>query len=176
MLLVCVRIDHPPHSSRAGSSIQAILPYCLPTTPAYCLPTTSLLFINDSSRLFTNDPYVNMAYCLRTITMSTWPIVYESAVYQLLLGLALVSWAFARIGVHRPSLHFPYPYFVFSIRSIICHWISIVFLLYGRRISTHTLVTPYSSRRALRSSSQADYVVTCDRITYKIWRPCICIY
>src|SRR6218665_2688650 len=65
MLLVCVRIDHPPHSSRAGSSIQAILPYCLPTTPAYCLPTTSLLFINDSSRLFTNDPYVNMAYCLR---------------------------------------------------------------------------------------------------------------
>src|SRR6218665_3526437 len=25
-----------------------------------------------------------------------------------LLGLALVSWAFARIGVHRPSLRFPY--------------------------------------------------------------------
>ena len=32
-----------------------------------------------------------------------------------LLGLALVSWAFARIGVHRPSLHLPY--LVFSIRS-----------------------------------------------------------
>src|SRR6218665_1578242 len=32
-----------------------------------------------------------------------------------LLGLALVSWAFARIGVHRPSLHFPY--LVFSICS-----------------------------------------------------------
>src|SRR6218665_3221585 len=29
--------------------------------------------------------------------------------------LALVSWAFARIGVHRPSLRFPY--LVFSIRS-----------------------------------------------------------
>src|SRR6218665_35766 len=32
-----------------------------------------------------------------------------------LLGLALVSWAFARIGVHRPSLRLPY--FMFSIRS-----------------------------------------------------------
>src|SRR6218665_3749058 len=32
-----------------------------------------------------------------------------------LLGLALVSWAIARIGVHRPSLSLPY--FVFSIRS-----------------------------------------------------------
>src|SRR6218665_976132 len=30
-------------------------------------------------------------------------------------GLALVSWAFARIGVHCPSLRFPY--LVFSIRS-----------------------------------------------------------
>src|SRR6218665_2823083 len=30
-------------------------------------------------------------------------------------GLALVSWVFARIGVHRPSLRFPY--LVFSIRS-----------------------------------------------------------
>src|SRR6218665_2411054 len=29
--------------------------------------------------------------------------------------MALVSWAFARIGVHRPSLRFPY--MVFSIRS-----------------------------------------------------------
>src|SRR6218665_1941670 len=32
-----------------------------------------------------------------------------------LLGLALVSWAFARIGVHRPSLRLPC--LVFSIRS-----------------------------------------------------------
>ena len=31
------------------------------------------------------------------------------------MGLALVSWAFARIGVHRPSLRFPY--LMFSIRS-----------------------------------------------------------
>src|SRR6218665_1577255 len=48
-----------------------------------------------------------------------------------LLGLALVSWAFARIGVHR------LPYLMFSIRSF-CHWISIVFLLlYG--IATHSV-------------------------------------
>src|SRR6218665_251904 len=32
-----------------------------------------------------------------------------------LLGLALVSWAFAGIGVHRPSLRLPY--LVFPIRS-----------------------------------------------------------
>src|SRR6218665_3944663 len=35
-----------------------------------------------------------------------------------LLGLALVSFrAFARIGVHRPSLRLPMPYLAFSIRS-----------------------------------------------------------
>src|SRR6218665_2548505 len=53
-----------------------------------------------------------------------------------LLGLALVSWAFALIGVHRPSLCLPY--LMFSIRSF-CHRISIVFLLYGRRIATHSV-------------------------------------
>src|SRR6218665_3656293 len=47
-----------------------------------------------------------------------------------------MSWAFARFGVHRPSLCFPY--LMFSIRSF-CHWISIVFLLYGRRIATHSV-------------------------------------
>src|SRR6218665_3454447 len=50
---------------------------------------------------------------------------------------SLVSWAFASIGIHRPSLRFPY--LVFSIRSYICHWISIVFLLYGRGIATHSV-------------------------------------
>src|SRR6218665_1753644 len=48
----------------------------------------------------------------------------------------MVSWAFGRIGVHRPSVRFPY--FMFSIRSF-CHWISIVFLLYGRRIAIHSV-------------------------------------
>src|SRR6218665_3143199 len=47
----------------------------------------------------------------------------------------LVSWAFARIGVHHPSLRFPYLVFPFA---LICHWISIVFLLYGRRIATRS--------------------------------------
>src|SRR6218665_1547991 len=31
------------------------------------------------------------------------------------MGLALVSWAFARIGVHRPSLRFPYLIGVFGL-------------------------------------------------------------
>src|SRR6218665_948734 len=53
-----------------------------------------------------------------------------------LLELALVSWAFARIGVHRPSLRLPY--LMFSICTF-CHWISIVFLLYSRRIATHSV-------------------------------------
>src|SRR6218665_1192163 len=48
----------------------------------------------------------------------------------------MVSWAFAHIGVHRHSLHLPY--LMFSIRSF-CHRISIVFLLYGRRITTHSV-------------------------------------
>src|SRR6218665_394705 len=50
--------------------------------------------------------------------------------------LCMVSWAFARIGVHRPSLRFPYLVFPFA---LFCHWISIVFLLYGRRIATHSV-------------------------------------
>src|SRR6218665_354866 len=53
-----------------------------------------------------------------------------------LLGLALVSLAFARIGIHRPSLCLPE--LLFSISSF-CHWISIVFLLYGQRIATHSV-------------------------------------
>src|SRR6218665_3186984 len=50
--------------------------------------------------------------------------------------LCMVSWAFARIGFHRPSLRLPY--LMFSLRSF-CHRISIVFLLYGRRIATHSV-------------------------------------
>src|SRR6218665_2218276 len=53
-----------------------------------------------------------------------------------LSGLALMSGDFARIGVHRHSLRLPY--LMFSIRSF-CHRISIVFLLYGRRIATHSV-------------------------------------
>ena len=53
-----------------------------------------------------------------------------------LSGLALVSWAFARIGVNRPCLCLPD--LLFPIRSF-CHWISIMFLLYGRRIATHSV-------------------------------------
>src|SRR6218665_951335 len=52
------------------------------------------------------------------------------------IGIALVSWDFARIGVHRPSLRLPY--LMFSIRSF-RHWISIVSLLYGRLIATHSV-------------------------------------
>src|SRR6218665_1616420 len=52
--------------------------------------------------------------------------------------LALVSWATARVGVHRLSLRLPYlgvSHSIFFAR----HWISIVFLLYGRCICTHSV-------------------------------------
>src|SRR6218665_1996159 len=48
----------------------------------------------------------------------------------------LLGLAFVRIGFRRPSLCLAD--LVFSIRSV-CHWISIVFLLYGRRIATHSV-------------------------------------
>src|SRR6218665_3303432 len=64
-----------PYSPNVYQRLQLIVyqrpAYYLPTTPAHCLPTTSLLFTNNSSRVFTNDHYVNMAYCLRTITKLT---------------------------------------------------------------------------------------------------------
>src|SRR6218665_1259071 len=42
-----------------------------------------------------------------------------------LLGLALVSWAFARVGVHRPSLRLPYLDVFYSL-FFANHWISFV--------------------------------------------------
>src|SRR6218665_3486502 len=47
------------------------------------------------------------------------------------MGLTLVSWAFARVGVHRLSLCLPY--------LTLLHLISFVFFLYGRRIFTHSV-------------------------------------
>src|SRR6218665_500494 len=52
------------------------------------------------------------------------------------IGIGSGVLGFARIGVHRPSLRLPY--LMFSIRSF-CHRISIVFLLYGRCIATHSV-------------------------------------
>src|SRR6218665_1520735 len=43
-----------------------------------------------------------------------------------LLGLALVSWVFARVGVHRPSLCLPYLGVFYSL-FFPCHWISFVY-------------------------------------------------
>src|SRR6218665_112572 len=43
---------------------------------------------------------------------------------------------FTTTGVHRLSLRLPY--LMFSIRSF-CHRISIAFLLFGRRIATHSV-------------------------------------
>src|SRR6218665_1517552 len=50
-----------------------------------------------------------------------------------LLGLALVSWALVSIAL-------PFAFHTWCFPSaLICHWISIVFLLYGRRIATHSV-------------------------------------
>src|SRR6218665_460850 len=54
-----------------------------------------------------------------------------------LLGLALVSWAFTRIGVHRPSLRFPY--LVFSIRSYLPLDFNRVSSLRPTYIATHSV-------------------------------------
>src|SRR6218665_604943 len=65
------------------------------------------------------------------------PISSSLGVSQL-LGLALVSWAFAVLG----SIALPFTFHTWCFPfALICHWISIVFLLYGRRIATH-LVDP----------------------------------
>src|SRR6218665_4011661 len=59
-----------------------------------------------------------------------------SQVSSQLLELALVSWAFARIGAHRPSLHLPY--LMFSIRSYLPLDFDRVSSL-RRRIATHSV-------------------------------------
>src|SRR6218665_2529314 len=52
------------------------------------------------------------------------------------MRLAKVSWAAARVGVHRLFL-FSLPYL--GVFPFTCHWISFVFLLYDRRICTHSI-------------------------------------
>ena len=61
-----------------------------------------------------------------------------------LLGLALVSWAFASIGVHRPSLCFPY--LVFSI----CSYLPLDF----NRVSSLGPSIKYTSRSRGRESEK----------------------
>src|SRR6218665_2057127 len=50
----------------------------------------------------------------------------------------MVSWAAARVGVHRLSFRLPY-LGVFPFTIFTCHWISFVFFLYSRRICTHSV-------------------------------------
>ena len=57
------------------------------------------------------------------------------------LGLVQVSWATSRVGVQCPS---PFSLYTFHISVFFhplftCHWISFVFLLYDRRICTHSI-------------------------------------
>src|SRR6218665_2356161 len=60
-----------------------------------------------------------------------------------LLGLALVSWAFARVGVHRLSLCLPY-IGVFHSLFFTCHWISFVYFSRWRYLHPTTNPPPYS--------------------------------
>ena len=61
-----------------------------------------------------------------------------SSLVSRLLGLAQVSRATARVGVHRL---FPRDFHisVFFHSLFTCHWISFVFLIYDRRICTHPI-------------------------------------
>src|SRR6218665_1565875 len=65
------------------------------------------------------------------------PISSSLGEFSQLLGLALVSWAFARIGVHRPSLRLPY--LVFSIRSYLTLDFNRVSSLRPTCIATHSV-------------------------------------
>src|SRR6218665_2299548 len=60
-----------------------------------------------------------------------------------LLGMALVAWAFARVGVHRPSLRLPYLSVFYSL-FFTCHWISFVYFLRWRYLHPTTNPPPYS--------------------------------
>src|SRR6218665_3651469 len=73
---------------------------------------TSLLFTNDSSQLFTNDsgrlftndqPIVYQRLPPIVYPMSTWPIVYESAV-RLLLSSQLLTALPRILGLYRTAL------------------------------------------------------------------------
>ena len=74
---------------------------------------TTATFINPSIHRSMGSAPVG-AKC--PLTSSLWWV-------SRLLGLALVSWAFARVGVHSPSLRLPYLGVFYSL-FFTCHWIS----------------------------------------------------
>src|SRR6218665_3221295 len=61
--------------------------------------------------------FIIIIIIIRRLNASRSPMshLFLTRLFSQLLGLALLSWAFARIGVHRPSLCLPY--LMFSIRS-----------------------------------------------------------
>src|SRR6218665_471569 len=60
--------------------------------------------------------------------------------------MALVSWAFARVGVHRPSLRLLYLDVFYSL-FFPCHWVSFVYFLLRRNLHPTTNPAPYSRLR-----------------------------
>jgi len=60
-----------------------------------------------------------------------------------LLVLALVPWAFARVGVHRPFLRLPYLGVFYSL-FFTSHWISFVYFSQWRYLHPTTNPPPYS--------------------------------
>jgi len=102
----------PVKSKHAGPSFSLILLILVTTLYCHkfsCFPKSKFQFavLNNGNFYI----IINLGLNARRSPMSH--LFLTRSVSQL-LGLALVSWAFARIGVHRPSLRLPY--LVFSIR------------------------------------------------------------
>src|SRR6218665_537149 len=97
----------------------------------------------------------------------------------MLLGLALVSWAFVRVGVHRLSLRLPYLGVFFSL-FFTCHWISFVYCSRWwylhpttnpppySRLGTGTMVIGYPTRLRYHGGGVYVYICIYIYILYKL--------
>src|SRR6218665_3463828 len=75
------------------------------------------------------------------ITMKSHKTNFPTAVFTLLRCVYRCLWPVACVCVHIYQAPFAFHTWCFPF-ALICHWISIVFLLYGRRITTHSVDPP----------------------------------
>src|SRR6218665_3807392 len=82
------------------------------------LYSSDFAMLVDAPLIFILSLQSTLSLSLRLVLpapINTYSAYFILFIFYIRVAVCLVSWAFARIGVHRPSLRFPY--LEFSIRS-----------------------------------------------------------
>ena len=130
------------HKDVSLHTINVILRLCSMT---FVYPTAAYIFSQYTAQAYnlTKVMQFNLLYCIiiKFGPTARWRPMFPHFLTRWvwrLFGLALESWATNRVGVHGHSpVAFHISTFFHSLFT--CHWISFEFLLYDRRICTHSI-------------------------------------